>query len=72
MILSEKKGMHSMFAWIGGPETLVVAGIIVVLFGAKRLPELMKSVGEGITEFRKSTRGLTEDDTSSSAKDNKS
>lgn len=42
-------GMH----W---PELLALLGVAMLLFGAKRLPELGASVGKTITEFRKSMR----------------
>lgn len=38
---------------IGWPEILVVLLIIVVLFGAKKIPELMRGLGSGIKEFKK-------------------
>ena len=41
-----------------------IAGILVitlVLFGAKRLPELARSLGQGVKEFRKSVRDISED-----------
>ena len=37
-------------AWVG-PELLVIAGIIVLLFGAKKLPELAKSMGQSKAAF---------------------
>lgn len=46
---------------IGGPEVWMILGIIALLFGAKRLPELGRSLGEGIREFRKSARGIMDD-----------
>ena len=45
-----------------GQEWIVILVIIVVLFGAKKLPELGKSLGIGIKEFKKSTKALSEDD----------
>ena len=39
---------------IGGTELWVIAGIIIVIFGAKRLPEIGKGVGEAIKNFKKS------------------
>ncbi len=38
-----------------GPELLIVLFIIVLLFGAKKLPELAKGLGKGIREFKKAT-----------------
>jgi len=49
-------------AIMGTYEWLVVVGIVVLLFGARKLPELGKSLGEGIKEFRKSSRTIVEDD----------
>lgn len=46
----------------GGHEILIVLIIILVLFGAKKLPELGKSLGLGIKEFRKTAKTITEDD----------
>ena len=40
-----------------GPlETLVILIVILLLFGAKRLPEIGRALGEGIREFKKSLR----------------
>jgi sec-independent protein translocase protein TatA len=36
-----------------GPEWLVVVGIVVLLFGAKKLPELARSMGKASSEFKK-------------------
>jgi len=44
------------------PETmLIVAGAAFLLFGGKKLPELGRSLGEGIREFRTGTQGLKAD-----------
>lgn len=40
---------------IGGAELLILLVIILLLFGAKRIPEIGRSLGSGIREFRKST-----------------
>jgi sec-independent protein translocase protein TatA len=47
---------------IGLPEILVVLVIALVIFGPKRLPELGRSVGKGIREFRSSIAGNDDDD----------
>ncbi len=39
---------------VGPTELLLIAAIIVFIFGARKLPELGKSLGEGIKNFRKS------------------
>jgi len=35
----------------GGPELILIAFVILLLFGGKKLPELMKGLGRGIKEF---------------------
>ena len=47
---------------IGLPEVLVVLVIALIVFGPKRLPELGRSVGKGIREFRSSVSGKDDDD----------
>ena len=42
---------------IGGPELIIALVIILLLFGAKRIPELATGLGSGMREFRKSSRG---------------
>ena len=51
---------------IGLPEILVVLVIALIVFGPKRLPELGRSVGKGIREFRASISGDDDDDESPS------
>ncbi len=41
---------------IGLPELLIIVLIIVLIFGASRLPELGKGLGEGIRNFKKALR----------------
>ena len=40
---------------MGGMELLIILAIILLFFGAKRVPELGRSLGNGIREFRKGT-----------------
>ncbi len=47
---------------IGLPEILVVLVIALIVFGPKRLPELGRSLGKGIREFRGSMSGEHEDE----------
>lgn len=42
-------------------ELVIIIGIIVLFFGAKKIPELAKGVGEGITEFKKATGNQIEE-----------
>jgi sec-independent protein translocase protein TatA len=53
--------MLALFGTFGGQEILVILVLILLLFGAKRLPELARSLGQGIKEFRKSVKEISED-----------
>jgi len=48
-------------ALIGGTEIMWIAIVVLVLFGAKKVPELMKGVGTGIKEFKKASRDVQEE-----------
>ena len=50
-----------MFGQIGWQEILVVLFLLLLLFGAKRLPELGQSLGKGIREFKRGVREIQED-----------
>jgi len=41
-------------AYMGQTEWLIIAGVVVLLFGAKNIPQLARSFGQGIREFKKS------------------
>lgn len=41
----------ALFIPMGGPELLLIAFVVLLLFGGKKLPELMKGLGKGIREF---------------------
>ncbi|PYI82514.1 MAG: twin-arginine translocase TatA/TatE family subunit [Verrucomicrobia bacterium] len=45
----------------GGWEILLILAVVLILFGAKKLPELAKGLGQGIKEFKKATREVTEE-----------
>jgi sec-independent protein translocase protein TatA len=47
---------------LGMPELVIILIIIFFLFGAKRLPEMGKGIGEGIKNFKKSMKGGGGDD----------
>ena len=52
-----------------GPEWFVVLGVIVLLFGAKKLPELARSLGKSSSEFKKGMKeGAADDDDGSETK----
>src|ERR1044071_3166851 len=54
--------MNTMFAaFFGGWEVVLILAVVLVLFGAKKLPELAKGLGQGIKEFKKATREVTDE-----------
>ncbi len=55
--------MNVMFAMfgVGGWEVVLILAVVLLLFGAKKLPDLAKGLGTGIKEFKKATREVTEE-----------
>ena len=52
-----------MFAiGLGPTEIAVIVVVVIVLFGARRLPELGKSLGQGIKEFKHASKNLLDDE----------
>jgi len=47
---------------IGMPELLVILVIVLLLFGAAKLPQLARSLGEGLKEFKKAITGKESED----------
>jgi sec-independent protein translocase protein TatA len=54
--------MNTMFGLfnLGGGEIILILALVLILFGAKRLPELAKGLGQGIKEFKKATHNASE------------
>ncbi len=46
---------------LGFKEILIIALVIVLLFGAKKIPELMKGIGKGVKSFKDGMNGIDED-----------
>ncbi len=42
---------------IGTTEIILIIAIVVLLFGGKKIPELMKGLGQGMNEFKKASKG---------------
>ena len=54
--------MNTMLAGIfGGWEIVLILAMALLLFGSKKLPELAKGLGQGIKEFKKATREVTDE-----------
>tara|TARA_X000000368_G_scaffold104791_1_gene81048 strand:- start:299 stop:466 length:168 start_codon:yes stop_codon:yes gene_type:complete len=41
---------------IGAPQIILIIAVVLLLFGGRKIPELMKGLGSGIKEFKKATK----------------
>ena len=48
---------------LGFPELLLIVVVVLLLFGGKRIPELMKSLGKGVSSFKEGMKDVTNTDT---------
>jgi sec-independent protein translocase protein TatA len=53
--------MTAQLAMLNGMEVVAILGICLVLFGAKKLPELAQGLGKGLREFKKAANDLTDE-----------
>ena len=51
-----------MFRQIGPPEIILILAVVLLLFGAKKLPELARGSGRALRIFKAETKGLMTDD----------
>lgn len=51
----------TLLAFLGWPEIMGILIVVLVLFGAKRVPELMRGMGQGLREFKKATREVQDE-----------
>ena len=49
-----------IFAFIGSTELLLITGLALLLFGGKKLPEMMRGLGKGVSEFKKGIKEVTD------------
>ena len=50
-----------MLAMLNGWEAVAILAVILIIFGAKKLPELARGLGQGIREFKKSSREIQDE-----------
>ena len=53
--------MVSQLLFIGTTELLLIGGMALLLFGGKKLPEMMRGLGQGVREFKKGVNEIKED-----------
>ncbi|MFL6108872.1 MAG: Sec-independent protein translocase subunit TatA [Marmoricola sp.] len=51
-----------MFRQIGAPEIILILAVVILLFGAKKLPDLARGSGRALRIFKAETKGLIDDD----------
>jgi sec-independent protein translocase protein TatA len=51
----------TLAAFLGGWEIILILAVVLILFGAKKLPELAKGLGQGIREFKKASNEVTQE-----------
>lgn len=53
----------NIFAGMFGPtEVILIVLVVVILFGGRKIPELMKGIGQGMKEFKKATKAEDNDE----------
>ena len=52
--------LQIILAFLGGQEVIIIALILLLLFGGRKIPELMKGLGKGIREFKDASKGENE------------
>jgi sec-independent protein translocase protein TatA len=46
---------------LGAPEIILIVAVVLIFFGAKKIPDLAQGIGKGLREFRKAARDIQED-----------
>ncbi len=46
---------------LGAPEIIILALVVLLLFGGKKIPELMKGIGKGVKNFKEGVKGIEDD-----------
>ena len=54
--------VNTVQAIIGWPQMVLIAVVVLLLFGGKKIPELMKGLGKGVKEFKDATNSEDKDD----------
>ncbi len=56
---------------IGAPQVILIIAVVLLLFGGRKIPELMRGLGSGIKEFKNATKEEEAQETKSVDKDKK-
>jgi sec-independent protein translocase protein TatA len=53
--------LNTLLFSLGPSEIILIVAVVLLLFGGRKIPELMKGLGQGMREFKKAAKGDTED-----------
>jgi sec-independent protein translocase protein TatA len=57
-----------LLGFLGGQEVILIAIVLLLMFGGKKIPELMRGLGKGMKEFKDASNGDSKEDTDKPAK----
>lgn len=60
-LIKSSMNHYLLFGNIGAGEVILIALIILLLFGGKKIPELMKGIGKGVKSFKDGMSGISEE-----------
>ena len=60
-IFSNSNFMNILLGMFGGTEIILIVLVVLILFGGKKLPELMRGLGKGMNEFKKATSSFEQE-----------
>ena len=58
------------FMGMGGTELIIILVVVLLLFGGRKIPELMRGLGQGVKEFKDASKGADSKENNSSEKKN--
>lgn len=58
-----------LFLGLGTQEILIILLVVLLLFGGKKIPELMKGMGKGVKNFKEGLNGVGDEENTSTDKD---
>lgn len=53
--------LHILLGFLGGQEIALIAIVLLLMFGGRKIPELMRGLGKGIKEFKDASNGVDND-----------
>ena len=53
--------MSTLLFALGAPEIILIALVVLLLFGGKKIPELMRGLGKGVKSFKEGMNGISDE-----------